>query len=57
MATLNDKERFIVENRLMSDEPQTLQELADHYNISRERVRQLEKNALLKLKGALCPTT
>jgi len=40
MKTLNDKERYIVENRLLSDEPQTLQEIGDAFAVSRERVRQ-----------------
>ncbi|MBW6512351.1 MAG: RNA polymerase sigma factor RpoH [Desulfuromonadaceae bacterium] len=57
MKRLNERERHIVEQRILADEPQTLQELADHYSISRERVRQLEKNALQKLKGVFCPTT
>ncbi|MDF1581019.1 MAG: RNA polymerase sigma factor RpoH [Desulfuromonadales bacterium] len=57
MQRLNERERHIVEQRILADEPQTLQELADHYSISRERVRQLEKNALQKLKGVFCPTT
>ncbi len=52
---LNERERKIIHDRILSDEPRTLQELADDYGISRERVRQLEKNALLKMKGALEP--
>jgi RNA polymerase sigma-32 factor len=52
---LNERERRIVRDRILCDRPRTLQELADDYGISRERVRQLEKNALNKLKGVLCP--
>ncbi len=53
LALLNERERRIVHDRILADAPRTLQELADDYGISRERVRQLEKNALEKLKGAL----
>lgn len=53
LERLNERERAIVHDRILADEPRTLQELADDYGISRERVRQLEKNALAKLKGAL----
>ncbi|HAD03466.1 MAG: RNA polymerase subunit sigma-70 [Desulfuromonadales bacterium GWD2_61_12] len=53
LQRLNERERAIVHDRILADEPRTLQELADDYGISRERVRQLEKNALAKLKGAL----
>jgi RNA polymerase sigma-32 factor len=41
-AGLKDKERFIFEHRLMTDEPMTLQEIGDRYGVSRERARQLE---------------
>jgi len=57
MGSLNERERRIVHDRILSDEPRTLQELADDYGISRERVRQLERNALAKMKGALCPNS
>ncbi len=50
---LNDKERFIVEKRLMTDEPLTLQEIGDRYHISRERARQLEERAKKKIRLAL----
>ncbi|MCI5158153.1 MAG: sigma-70 family RNA polymerase sigma factor [Candidatus Electrothrix sp. AUS1_2] len=49
-GTLNDKERFILTYRLLNDEPETLQTIADHFGISRERVRQIEANLLKKLK-------
>jgi RNA polymerase sigma-32 factor len=55
LQKLNDRERRIVHDRILQDHPRTLQELADDYGISRERVRQLEKNALAKLKGLLYP--
>lgn len=49
---LNDKERFIVENRIIADQPMTLQEIASHFSISRERVRQIESNMLKKMKSS-----
>jgi len=55
LMELNERERRIVHDRILRDDPLTLQEIADAYGISRERVRQIEKNALGKLKGALCP--
>lgn len=48
--TLNDRERKILEERLLSDEPKTLQEVADQYGLTRERVRQIESKILEKLK-------
>lgn len=53
MAALNPKERYIVEKRLMTEEPQTLQEIGTHFNISRERARQIEGNVLRKIKAVL----
>jgi RNA polymerase sigma-32 factor len=53
LSGLNDRERRIVHDRILCDAPRTLQELADDYGISRERIRQLEKNALAKLRGVL----
>ncbi|ABK97752.1 RNA polymerase sigma factor RpoH [Pelobacter propionicus] len=55
MEGLNEKERYIVEHRITSDEPLTLQDIASHFSISRERVRQLEERALAKLKKVLEP--
>jgi len=48
--SFNDKEKAILTHRLLSDEPQTLQTIADQFGISRERVRQIESNLLKKLK-------
>ena len=53
LAGLPERERRIIEQRFLSDSPSTLQELADEYGISRERIRQLEQNALRRLKTAL----
>ena len=52
---LNEKERFVIEHRVVSDEPMTLQEIADRFSISRERVRQIEEGALKKMKNFLAP--
>jgi len=50
MKRLNEKEVYIIRNRIMADEPRTLQEIGDHLKLSRERVRQIESEALKKLK-------
>ncbi|MBO4793747.1 MAG: RNA polymerase sigma factor RpoH [Deltaproteobacteria bacterium] len=50
---LNDRERTIITSRILAEHPVTLQELADQYQVSRERIRQLESNALKKLKSVL----
>ncbi len=50
---LNDKEKMILEERLLTDEPMTLQNIADRFAISRERVRQIEVNLLKKMKKYL----
>lgn len=55
VSKLNEKERFIIEKRVTADEPLTLQEIASHFSISRERVRQIEEGALRKTKQALLP--
>lgn len=48
---LNERELQILDNRIFSDSPVTLQDLGDRYNISRERIRQVEKNVIKKLKN------
>lgn len=55
VSGLNEKEQFIIEQRITSDDPMTLQEIALHFSISRERVRQIEEGALKKMKQALLP--
>jgi len=47
---LNSKELSILAERLLSDEPLTLQEIADQFGVSRERVRQIEANLLNKMR-------
>jgi len=56
LTKLDERERFIVTKRYMEDSPWTLQKLGDHFGTSRERVRQLEKRALKKLKGEFSPS-
>ncbi len=53
MVNLDDRSKDIIQTRWLNDNKATLQELAEKYQISAERVRQLEKNALNKLKGAM----
>ncbi len=53
LATLDDRSRDIVSQRWLSDDKLTLQDLAGKYDISAERVRQLENNAMKKLKSAM----
>ena len=51
--TLNDKEKTILTSRLLGDEPLTLQDIADQFGISRERVRQIEVGLLKKMRKYL----
>ncbi len=53
LTTLDERSRNIIQQRWLSEEKQTLQELAAEYEISAERVRQLEQAAMKKLKGAI----
>jgi len=53
LTGLNEKEIFIIQNRVMADIPMTLQAIGDRYNITRERARQIEKQALRKLALAI----
>ena len=48
--TLSGKQRDIFDNRILADDPLTLQELGDKYSISRERVRQIQEKILKKAK-------
>jgi len=50
MKRLNEKEVYVIKSRIMAEEPLTLQEIGDHLKLSRERVRQIESEALKKLK-------
>ncbi|MEZ8826681.1 RNA polymerase sigma factor RpoH [Vibrio amylolyticus] len=53
LATLDDRSQHIVRSRWLDDNKTTLQELAETYSVSAERIRQLEKNAMKKLKAAV----
>jgi len=50
---LNKKERYIIENRVMADEPKTLDEIGKMFGVTRERIRQIESKAMEKIKGNL----
>jgi RNA polymerase sigma-32 factor len=53
IKTLDARSQHIIETRWLSDDKMTLQDLADEYQVSAERVRQIEKNALKKLQAAM----
>ena len=50
---LDDRSRHILESRWLTEDKQTLHELADHYGVSAERIRQIEVNAIKKLRVAM----
>ena len=54
---LNDREREILEERKLSSEPKTLEDLSKKYKISRERIRQIETKAFEKLQKAMLNAT
>lgn len=53
LASLDERSQHIVRSRWLDDAKATLQDLADEYGVSAERIRQLEKNAMRKLKDAV----
>ena len=53
MGSLNERERHILTDRRLIDDPKTLEELSQVYNVSRERVRQIEVRAFEKLQKAM----
>ena len=53
MESLNDREKHILTERRLTDEPKTLEELSQVYDVSRERIRQIEVRAFEKLQSAL----
>ena len=53
MKTLDERSQDIIETRWLADDKTTLQDLADKYQVSAERVRQIEKNAMKKLQAAM----
>ena len=53
IPSLSEKEVYILEHRLLTDEPVTLREIGERYHVTRERIRQLEARLLEKLKEHL----
>ena len=53
MADLNERERDIISKRRLAERPMTLEDLAGIYNVSRERIRQIEGRAFEKLQAAM----
>ncbi len=51
LAKLSERERYIVKNRMLTENPETLEDLGQKFNISRERIRQIEKRAFEKLSA------
>jgi RNA polymerase sigma-32 factor len=53
MSTLDDRSRDILQSRWLTEEKQTLHQLADRYGVSAERIRQIEGNAIKKIRVAM----
>ena len=53
MTTLDERSRHILESRWLAEKKRTLHDLADEYGISAERIRQIEANAIKKLRAAM----
>ena len=53
MEDLSERERHILTERRLIDEPKTLEELSDQYGVSRERIRQIEVRAFEKLQKTM----
>ena len=53
MAVLNPRERRIFEARRLAEDPMTLEELSEEFDVSRERVRQIEVRAFEKVQQAV----
>lgn len=52
-SKLNERELYLLENRLLADEPMTLQEVGNHYGVTREAIRQLENRLMQKIRESL----
>lgn len=50
MEELNDREQFIIQNRFLTEEPMTLEEIGALYSVSKERIRQIEARTISKLR-------
>lgn len=55
--SLNEREQFLLDARLLADEPMTLQEIGDKYGTTREAVRQMEARLLQKIRKSLSSDT
>jgi RNA polymerase sigma-32 factor len=55
MTELDDRSQDILQSRWLAENKTTLHELADKYGVSAERIRQLENNAIKKLRAAVTP--
>ena len=53
LNALDDRSRHIIESRWLTEDKMTLHELADVYGVSAERIRQIENNAIKKLRNAM----
>ena len=53
MSDLNEREQDIISKRRLAEKPMTLEDLAKIYNVSRERIRQIEARAFEKLQAAM----
>ena len=53
LSKLDEREKFIIENRLLTENQKTLEDIGKQFKISRERVRQIEKNAITKIRKIL----
>ena len=51
MKKLDEREQYIIKTRMLTENPSTLDDIGTHFNISRERVRQIEKKAFDKLSS------
>lgn len=51
LGKLDERARHIIQRRWLDDDKATLQDLADHYSVSAERIRQVEANAMKKMRG------
>ena len=51
LSKLNEREQYVVKNRMLTETPETLDEIGEKFQISRERVRQIEKRAFEKLSA------